>query len=225
MHFRESQNRTIFRCNSISGTFLGQQALTGTLYPTLLGFNFHYPYPTWNFFPPNFRVQVSNNTRRFQSRILSMMPASQQRRERNSLFFFENVWPCGGDCTLEESDAEKMQNFALKRDFSLCENNEHVGRKGRDGVSKFEYFSKLTMVLVYQRPLQDLLTSQNPKNTFKWNFRQFEALWPSAYMPCHDHCQSCQWCETEIVSQLQIKYQSRLEFGEILRKIQLKIQA
>ena len=50
--------------------------------------------------------------------------ASQSTTEgKEFTIFFENVWPCGGDCTLEESDAEKMQNFAFKRDFSLCENN------------------------------------------------------------------------------------------------------
>ena len=35
----------------------------------------------------------------------------------------------------------------------------------------------------------------------------FEALWPSAYMSCHDHCQSCHWQETEIFSQTQMKSQ------------------
>ena len=42
---------------------------------------------------------------------------------------------------------------------------------------------------------------------FKGNLSPFEALWPSAYMPCHDHCQSCQWHETDIVSQIQMKNQ------------------
>ena len=51
---------------------------------------------------------------------------------------------------------------------------------------------------------------------------QFEALWPFAYIPCHDHCQNCHWRETEIVSQTQIENQSRLKFWEILRKIELK---
>ena len=37
------------------------QALTGTRYPTLPGFNFYYPYPTRKFFE-NFRVQGSNYT-------------------------------------------------------------------------------------------------------------------------------------------------------------------
>ena len=37
------------------------QALTGTRYPTLPGFNFYYPYPTRKSFE-NFRVQGSNYT-------------------------------------------------------------------------------------------------------------------------------------------------------------------
>ena len=38
-----------------------EQALTGTRYPTLPGFNFYYPYPTRKSFE-NFRVQGSNYT-------------------------------------------------------------------------------------------------------------------------------------------------------------------
>ena len=60
------------------------QALTGTRYPTLPGFYFYYPYPTRKYFK-NFRVQGSNYTCCFQSRIISMMPANQLRGERNSL--------------------------------------------------------------------------------------------------------------------------------------------
>ena len=60
------------------------QALTGTRYPTLPGFYFYYPYPTRKCFQ-NFRVQGSNYTCCFQSRIISMMPANQLRRKRNSL--------------------------------------------------------------------------------------------------------------------------------------------
>ena len=53
-------------------------------YPTLPGFYFYYPYPTRKYFK-NFRVQGSNYTCCFQSRIISMMPANQLRGERNSL--------------------------------------------------------------------------------------------------------------------------------------------
>ena len=63
---------------------LGDQALTGTRYPTLPGFYFYYPYPTRKFFQ-NFRVQGSNYTCCFQSRIISMMPANRLRRKRNLL--------------------------------------------------------------------------------------------------------------------------------------------
>ena len=45
------------------------QAVTGTRYPTLPGFNFYYPYPTRNFFQ-NFRVQGSNYTCYFQYNIM-----------------------------------------------------------------------------------------------------------------------------------------------------------
>ena len=64
--------------------FIQGQALTGTRYPTLPGFYFYYPYPTRKFFQ-NFRVQGSNYTCCFQSRIISMMPANRLRRKRNLL--------------------------------------------------------------------------------------------------------------------------------------------
>ena len=69
---------------SVRDIRIPNQALTGTRYPTLPGLFFYYPYPT-RFFVENFRVQGSNYTCCFQSRITSMMPADQIQRERNSL--------------------------------------------------------------------------------------------------------------------------------------------
>ena len=62
------------------------QALTGTRYPTLPGFYFYYPYPTRNFFQ-NFRVQGSNSTCCFLSRINDYInDASQSTPEEERKF-------------------------------------------------------------------------------------------------------------------------------------------
>ena len=62
------------------------QALTGTRYPTLPGFYFYYPYPTRNFFQ-NFRVQGSNSTCCFLSRIIDYInDASQSTPEEERKF-------------------------------------------------------------------------------------------------------------------------------------------
>ena len=87
-------------------------------------------------------------------------------------------------------------------DPSLFDHSFIVSRKGLISISI--YISALCKIC------------QLYKLRKKGNFSRFEALWPSAYMSCHDHCQSCHWRETDIFSQIQMKNQ-RLEFGEIPR--------